>query len=50
MWFAEDNNFIKGEISIDSIMEEKFDVTNLETEKYSAFAQDSTALTFSKEK
>lgn len=49
-WFAEDNNFIKDEISIDTIMEDKFDVTNLETENYSVFAQDETALSFSKEK
>ncbi len=49
-WFAEDNNFITEDTTLDSVMEDKFAVTNFETENYSSLAQESTLLTFSKDK
>ena len=49
IWFLEDdNNFVASDIA--SITEEKFAVTNIETQDYSTLAQDENILTFAKEK
>ena len=49
VWFLEDdNNFVASDI--DSITENKFAVTDIETQTYEDLAQESTLLTFAKEK
>ena len=49
IWFLEDeNNFVA--IDIDSITEEKFNITNIETQTYKDLAQDESILAFTKEK
>ena len=49
VWFLEDdNNFVASDI--DSVTENKFAVTDIQPQNYSTLAQDSTLLTFAKEK
>ena len=45
-----DNNFMTDDINLDSITEAKYSVTEIQNNKVEDFAQDSTLLTFAKEK
>ena len=46
----EDNNFVTDALNLDTITESKVAVQNIETQNYNSLAQDSTLLTFAKDK
>ena len=46
----EDNNFMTDDTNLDSITEQKFSVTEIQNYNSDTFAQDSTLLTFAKDK
>ena len=45
-WFAEDNNFVDNDTSVDSIMEENYSVTNIETSDFDSLTNDEFTLTY----